>query len=95
MEKSVYTHDYQVVLQLLVEARKTAGIKQVELAQRLGTTQSYVSKIERGELRLDVLQLRGICRVLGIGLVDFVARLERRLSEREDRRQKSPKRAKK
>lgn len=95
MEKSVYTREYQVVLELLAVARKTSGITQVELADRLGTTQSYVSKIERGELRLDILQLRAVCRALGTPLADFVSRLDSCLAESEKKRGKKTKRAKK
>jgi transcriptional regulator with XRE-family HTH domain len=55
---------------------------QVELARRLRQTQSRVSKWERGEIRLDVIQLGNICRNLGIDLPTFAQRLEERLSRR-------------
>lgn len=82
MEKSPFTREYAVVLKLLREYRKEAGVTQVELAERLGRTQSFVSKSERGEIRLDVIQLRTICRALGATLPAFIAELERRLSRR-------------
>ena len=80
MEKSVFTADYRVLLELLVETRKSAGVRQVDLAERLGTTQSYVSKIEQGDLRLDVIQLRAVCLALNTGLREFVFELEKRLA---------------
>ena len=67
----------------------------IELAKKLGTTQSHVSKIERGELRLDILQLRIVCHTLDTPLTEFVDRLETRLTEEEKRRRGRSKRTKK
>lgn len=79
MKKSIFTDEYTVVTQLLVETRKQAGVTQVELAATLGCTQSFVSKVERGENRLDVIQLRTILSALGMTLASFVKELEQRL----------------
>ena len=49
-----------------------SGLKQEELAKRLGVHQSFVSKVENGERRLDVLELRDLCEALGIGLSAFI-----------------------
>lgn len=82
MEKSVFTREYAVLLRLLRETRETAKITQVRLAERLGTSQSFVSKSERGEIRLDLVQLRRICRALDTTLPEFVQRFEERLAAR-------------
>ena len=79
MEKSVYTRDYRVLLRLLKETRLAANITQVQLAKKLRQSQSFVSKCERGEDRLDVVQLRSICRALGTTLPSFIKKYERRL----------------
>lgn len=79
MEKSLHTDDYSVVVALLRETRKTTGMTQVELAEALGQSQSFVSKYENGDTRLDILQLRTVCQTLGTALPDFVAQLEDRL----------------
>lgn len=79
MEKSIYTRDYEAVVRQFRELRKKAGVTQVELAKRLGLTQSMVSKIERGDRRLDVIELRTACLAIGISLADFVTRLEKKL----------------
>ena len=79
MEKSVYTDDYSIVVALLRETRTAAGVTQVQLAKMLGQSQSFVSKYENGDSRLDILQLRTVCQTLGLSLADFVARLEERL----------------
>lgn len=80
MPKSVFTNEYDVFLRSLRDAREAAGVTQVELADRLGMTQSAVSKCERGERRLDVIELRKWCQALRLPLRDFVATLERALS---------------
>ncbi len=82
MEKSIYSRDYAVVLRLLKEARKRAGMTQVEFAKRLQQSQSFVSKVERGDRRLDIVQLRTICHILGQTLPEFVERLETALRAR-------------
>lgn len=79
MEKSVFTREYKVFLETLRDTRQRAKITQVELAERLGQSQSFVSKCERGETRVDVVQLRAICQVLGTNLPAFVRAYEKRL----------------
>jgi len=86
MEKSVHTREYAVLLKLLREMRRAAGVTQVQLAERIGETQSHWSKMERGEVRLDLIQLRTICQALGIALPVFVTELEKRLAVRDRRK---------
>jgi transcriptional regulator with XRE-family HTH domain len=67
----------QARLQALLKSLRTeAGLRQVELAEILGQPQSFVSKIESGERRLDILELRQVCQAFGISLEQFAARLE-------------------
>ena len=80
MEKSIYSRDYEAMLALLRDVRKDAKVTQIELAARLGATQSFVTKCERGDRRLDLVQVRTICRALGMTLPEFVEKLEQRLS---------------
>jgi transcriptional regulator with XRE-family HTH domain len=82
MDKSVHTREYAVLLDLLRETRRAAGVTQVQLAERIGESQSHYSKMERGEVRLDLIQVRTICTALGTPLPEFVAELEKRLSGR-------------
>lgn len=81
MSKSIYTADQATLQQLLRETRKASGLKQEELARKLGRPQSYVSKYEGGERRLDILELRQVCLALGMSLRSFVQKLERRIAE--------------
>ena len=70
------------MLRLLKATRQRLGVTQEELATRLGETQSFVSKCERGERRLDVVELRAFCQALGRTLSRFVQELETELSSR-------------
>jgi transcriptional regulator with XRE-family HTH domain len=55
---------------------------QGNLAEKLKETQSEISKFERGERRLDLIQLRRWCRALGVPLADFVTSFEAALSRK-------------
>ena len=79
MRKSIYSHDYRVFLLRLRAARETAGLSQGQLARRLKATQSFVSKCERGERRLDLIEARTWCAALGVRFREFVAGLEEEL----------------
>lgn len=79
MKKSLFSKDYEAFVSLLRSERERVGVTQVEMAKRLGETQSFVSKCERGERRLDVVELRSWCQALGIKLVDFARTLDRLL----------------
>ena len=63
---------------MLVEARRRAGLTQLALAKKLGRPQSFVSKFERGERRLDVIEFAEIAYVLGIDPASVLSDLERR-----------------
>ena len=61
---------------LLRQVRREAGLRQFDVAERLGHPQSFVSKYENGERRLDLIELGKVCDALGISLQDFIRRLE-------------------
>jgi len=81
VRKSIYSAEQTELLKLLREKRKQADLSQTELARRLGRTQSFVSKYEAGELRLDLVELSLVCRALGTSLSSFVRQFERRTHE--------------
>lgn len=79
MSPSTYHDDYQCLLSLLKALRSEAGVTQAELGARLGNTQSFVSKFERGERRLDITEFVDICEALEVEpLVAFARYLEAR-----------------
>jgi len=86
MEKSIHSAQYGVLLQLLRTTRTRAGITQKQLAELLGESQSFISKCERGERRLDAIELRSFCKALNVGFADFARRLEKQLTRRRTKR---------
>lgn len=76
MKKTLHSSEQRQLRRLLRQVRLGAGLRQEDLATRLNKPQSFVSKVESGERRLDVLELREICQAIGISLPDFVCRLE-------------------
>lgn len=76
MEKSIYTKEYACFLRLLRQSREEREVTQVRLAESLETTQVFVSKVERGDRRLDVIELRRWCHALDIKLDEFARLLD-------------------
>lgn len=72
MPRSLFSKPYGELLRVLVSARRDAGLRQVDLAARLGKPQSFVSKIERGERRLDVIELVVVLRAIGADEMSFL-----------------------
>lgn len=78
MEKSIHSSEYERFLALLRETRVQSGQTQEDLATKLNATQSLVSKCERGERRLDLVELAAWCSALNVSLTSFVKRFEKR-----------------
>ena len=76
MGKSRQANYNRLLQRVLREARTEAGLTQEEVAVRLGFPQSFVSKYETGERRLNLGELRDICEVLGVSLLDVVRKIE-------------------
>jgi transcriptional regulator with XRE-family HTH domain len=79
MSGSAHTREYKLFRELLRTTRIEAGLTQVDVARSLGRPQSYVSKYETGERRLDVVELLAVCAALQLPVTRFVERLETRL----------------
>lgn len=87
MRKSLYQRENVLLCELLRSMRERAGLLQVDASALLGKPQSYISKIERGERRLDILELRALCGLYSVDLPAFASELEAAL-----KRTKHPKR---
>lgn len=81
MAKSLYRAEHLELAALLRQAREDAGIVQAVLAERLDRNQSYVSNVELGIRRLDLVELRDYCEGLGLDLRDLVERWESKVSQ--------------
>ncbi len=63
MDKTIFTRSHKALVERLKKARKEARLKQGDVARRLGRTQSYISKIEAGQRRIDTVQLKELAAV--------------------------------
>lgn len=63
MEKTIFTESHKYLVNQLIKARKHAKLRQQDAARKLGRTQSYVSKIESGQRRIDTVQLKELAAV--------------------------------
>ncbi len=76
----IYEPEYRVFIDCLRELRLNSKMSQQELATILGCSQSYISKYEQCQKRIDVIETRKICLCLGISLSEFVSQFEDKLS---------------
>lgn len=73
MDKAIYSAEQRRLCDQLRTAREKAGLRQVDVARALDVSQSFVSKYESGERRLDLIELQQVCEAVGTTLVEFVA----------------------
>ena len=79
MTRSAFTRKYTRFRRLLADARRAAGLTtQAALATKLGRPQSFISKVERGERRLDVIEFLDVARALKVDPAQLLAEVDRR-----------------
>ncbi len=88
MEKSTFTPHYKALREMLVKIREEAGLSQRALAEKLGRERSFVSRIELGERRLDVVEFFWVCRACGRNAADVTSDIMRRFAKLERRRKR-------
>ena len=72
MPKAIYRSEYDVFLTLLKRRRINSGLTQVQCSTSLGRPQSFMSDVERGVRRLDIIQIYDLCGVLGCDVVELI-----------------------
>lgn len=82
MRKSVHSARHKLFCESLKRARKDAGLTQQDVASRLGEHQSFVSRYETGERRLDVVEFLDVSAAMGIDPVSHLRTLARRIVSR-------------
>lgn len=82
MPKTIYRPEHTALLRLLQKHRKAAGLTQAQCSKALNRPQSFMSDVENGTRRLDIVQLRDLCAVLGISLTMLVQELEQAIHHR-------------
>ena len=75
MAKSTFNHDHDRLRVWLTDARVKSGLTQVQVAKRLRRPQSYVSDVERGQRRIDVVELVRLCRLFQVDPCEIVRKI--------------------
>ncbi len=78
MPKTVTSPLQKKLAAMLVEQRKSAGLRQVDLAEKMGVYQSWVTHMESGQRRIDVIELIELGKILGFDPVEVVRKLSRK-----------------
>ena len=81
MEKTIFVPVYRQIVADLRRAREKCGLRQEDVAGKLGCTRHWLSRVEACQLRLDVVQLVRLCRIYGVSPSRLAGRLEEELSE--------------
>ncbi|MFA6099174.1 MAG: helix-turn-helix transcriptional regulator [Patescibacteria group bacterium] len=63
MNSEIYSKEHKKLIERIIQARKEAGFNQMEAAKRLSRSQSYISKIEVGQRKIDVIELKKIAKI--------------------------------
>lgn len=81
MKKSLKSLEHRALLKTLYSLRVGAGLRQIDLAKLIDEPQSLISKIEQGERRLDIIELRYIVKAMNVSLEEFVKQFEKNINE--------------
>jgi transcriptional regulator with XRE-family HTH domain len=81
MPNPIHHPKYQVFIDLLAEARASKGLLQSDVADKLGKNQSFVSKYERGERRLDLPEFLEVAEAIGINPNEFIKQYKAKLQK--------------
>ncbi len=72
MRKSIHTKEHAVFIERLKNARLDAGLSQAQVAKKIRSTQSYISKVESGDVRVDAIRLQRFAKVYGKDVAHFL-----------------------
>ncbi|MEK9159309.1 MAG: helix-turn-helix transcriptional regulator [Patescibacteria group bacterium] len=69
---TIASKEYREIIERLIKARKDAGLTQVEVAKLLGKPQSFVSKVESRERRLDIVEIKQFAKIYAVNVSDLI-----------------------
>lgn len=72
MNKSIFSDGHRTLVDKLIKARKARNLRQEDVAKLLGRTQSYISKIEASQRRIDIIQLKEFAKIYKKNLDFFI-----------------------
>ncbi|AEG31622.1 helix-turn-helix domain-containing protein [Thiomicrospira cyclica] len=79
--KTIHSGSYKVAQLMLIQLRKNSGLTQSELAEYIGVDQSFISKIERGERRLDIVEFVLYCNSLKVSPAETIEILQQKVED--------------
>ncbi|WXU00329.1 MAG: hypothetical protein Ctma_1042 [Catillopecten margaritatus gill symbiont] len=80
-KRNPFDRKREVLRKLLVNARKTQGVTQTQLAKNLQKPQSFVSKYESGDRLIDLVETHQICQALGYSFNEFISSFDMAVNE--------------
>lgn len=72
MGRTIRTKEYAVFIERMIKARKDAGLRQIDVAKKMRRPQSYISRVESGEYRLDILEVKKFAKLYNKEIAYFV-----------------------
>ncbi len=72
MGKTIRTKEYAVFIERMIKARRETGLRQIDVARKMKRPQSYVSRVESGEYRLDILEVKKFANLYNKDITYFV-----------------------
>jgi transcriptional regulator with XRE-family HTH domain len=79
--KTIHRKEYAALIETVRDARLAAGLTQVQVSSKLGRSQSFISDVETGKRRVDVVELRDIAHLTGRSLSKLIVDFEKRLKD--------------
>jgi transcriptional regulator with XRE-family HTH domain len=72
MGKTIRTKEYAIFIERMTKARLDAGLRQIDVAKKMKRPQSYISRVESGEYRLDIMEVKKFAQLYNKDINYFI-----------------------